>query len=54
MADHAQWAALEADNLSEMLAYFGTAPVAESHLADDLTWLMTGVDDNSCNGLRTR
>ncbi len=53
MADHPQWAALEADNLSEMLAYFGTAPVAESYLADDLSWVITGVDDNTYNGLRT-
>ncbi len=54
MADHPPWAALEADNLSEMLAYFGTAPVAASHLAADLTWVITGVDVNAYNGLRTR
>ncbi len=54
MVDPAPWAALEADNLSEMLTYFGTAPVAASYLADDLTWVITGVDDNAYNGVRTR
>ena len=49
--DRQRWPQLEAANMREMLAYLGTSPLAESHLADDLAWVITGVWDNTYNGV---
>jgi GNAT superfamily N-acetyltransferase len=53
--DRQLWPQLEEENWVELLAYLGTSPLAESSFADDLTWVITGVHDNTYNGvLRTR
>jgi GNAT superfamily N-acetyltransferase len=53
--DRQLWPQLEDENWVELLAYLGTSPLAESSFADDLTWVVTGVHDNTYNGvLRTR
>ena len=53
--DRQLWPQLEDENWVELLAYLGTSPLAESSFADDLTWVITGVHDNSYNGVvRTR
>lgn len=49
--DRAEWPYLEAENLAERLAYLGTAPVATSHRAADLTWVVTGVPSADYNGV---
>ena len=51
MLDHQRWSSLEADNQAELLAYVGTSPHAESHFADDITWVITGVLSNDYNGV---
>lgn len=51
MLDHQQWAALEAGNQAELLAYLGTSPRAERYFGDDLTWVVTGVLSNDYNGV---
>ncbi|GHO96531.1 hypothetical protein KSF_065790 [Reticulibacter mediterranei] len=54
-SDRQLWPLLEGENWVEFLAYLGTSPLAESSFADDLTWVITGVDDNTYNGVvRTR
>ncbi len=53
--DRQLWPQLEGENWVELLAYLGTSPLAESSFADNLTWVITGVHDNTYNGvLRTR
>jgi GNAT superfamily N-acetyltransferase len=53
--DRQIWPQLEDENWIELLAYLGTSPLAESYFADDLAWVITGVNDNTYNGvLRTR
>ncbi len=53
--DRQLWPQLEDENWVELLAYLGTSPLAESSFADDLSWVITGVHDNTYNGvLRTR
>lgn len=51
MLDRHQWASLEAANQAELLAYVGTSPLAESHVADNITWVITGVLSNDYNGV---
>ena len=54
-SDRQLWPLLEDENWVELLAYLGTSPLAESSFADDLAWVITGVDDNTYNGvLHTR
>jgi GNAT superfamily N-acetyltransferase len=53
--DRQLWPQIEDENWVELLAYLGTSPLAESSFADDLAWVITGVYDNTYNGvLRTR
>jgi GNAT superfamily N-acetyltransferase len=47
----ADWPQLELENAQEYLAYLGTSPLVESHRADDLTWVITGIADNTFNGV---
>jgi GNAT superfamily N-acetyltransferase len=49
--DRQLWPQLEDENWVELLAYLGTSPLAESSFADDLTWVITGVHDNTYNGV---
>lgn len=47
----AEWARLETDNQQEMLAYFGTSPLAQTVHNDCLHWVITGVPSNDYNGI---
>jgi len=49
--DQQLWPQLEDENWIELLAYLGTSPLAESSFADDLAWVITGVRDNTYNGV---
>ena len=51
MIDKSLWPQLEAENQAEMLAFFGTAAFARSHLSEDVSWVLTGVDSNDYNGV---
>jgi hypothetical protein len=51
MYDGHLWPYLEAANQAELLAYLGTSALAESHFAQDITWVITGVDSNDYNGV---
>ena len=46
-----RWPELEEANQAELLAYFATSPIAKSQVAGDLTWVMSGVDNNTYNGV---
>ncbi len=46
-----RWPWLEAVNWIEMLSYLGTSPLAERHVTDEVEWVITGVDDNTFNGV---
>src|SRR5438876_10997439 len=46
-----QWPLLEAVNMIEMLSYLGTSPLAERHVTDEIEWVITGVWDNTFNGV---
>ncbi len=46
-----QWPLLEAVNMIEMLSYLGTSPLAERHTTDEIEWVITGVWDNTFNGV---
>jgi len=46
-----RWPLLEAVNMIEMLSYLGTSPVAEKQITDEIEWVITGVDDNTFNGV---
>ena len=45
------WPLLEAVNMIEMLSYLGTSPLAERHITDEIEWVITGVWDNTFNGV---
>jgi GNAT superfamily N-acetyltransferase len=46
-----RWPLLEAVNWIEMLSYLGTSPLAERHVIDEVEWVITGVEDNTFNGV---
>ena len=46
-----RWPLLEAVNMIEMLAYLGTSPLAERQITDEIEWVITGVWDNTFNGV---
>jgi GNAT superfamily N-acetyltransferase len=46
-----RWPLLEADNMIEMLSYLGTSPLAERQLTEEIEWVITGVEDNTFNGV---
>src|SRR6266705_4380801 len=46
-----RWPLLEAANTSEMLSYLGTSPLAEKYTSDEIQWVITGVEDNTFNGV---
>ncbi len=46
-----RWPLLEAINMIEMLSYLGTSPLAERHVTDEIEWVITGVWDNTFNGV---
>jgi ribosomal protein S18 acetylase RimI-like enzyme len=51
MYDRSLWPYLEAANQAELLAYIGTSALVESHFAEDITWVITGVASNDYNGV---
>jgi GNAT superfamily N-acetyltransferase len=46
-----RWPLLEAVNWIEMLSYLGTSPLAERQLTDEIELVITGVEDNTFNGV---
>jgi len=46
-----RWPMLEAVNMIEMLSYLGTSALAERHVTDEIEWIITGVWDNTFNGV---
>lgn len=46
-----RWPLLEAVNMIEMLSYLGASPLAERHVTDEIEWVITGVWDNTFNGV---
>jgi GNAT superfamily N-acetyltransferase len=46
-----RWPLLEAVNWIEMLSYLGTSPLAERQVTDEIEWVITGVEDNTFNGV---
>ena len=46
-----RWPLLETVNWIEMLSYLGTSPLAERHVTDEVEWVITGVEDNTFNGV---
>lgn len=46
-----RWSELAAENEAELVAYLGTATGATSHRSTDLTWVVTGVNSESYNGV---
>jgi GNAT superfamily N-acetyltransferase len=46
-----RWPLLEAVNVIEMLSYLGTSPQAERQITDEIEWVITGVWDNTFNGV---
>src|SRR5258708_11365214 len=48
---HERWPLLEAVNWIEMLSYLGTSPLAERQITDEIEWVITGVEDNTFNGV---
>jgi GNAT superfamily N-acetyltransferase len=46
-----RWPLLEAVNMIEMLSYLGTSPLAERQVTDEIEWVITGVWDNTFNGV---
>ncbi len=46
-----RWPLLEAVNIIEMLSYLGTSPLAERQVTDEIEWVITGVWDNTFNGV---
>lgn len=49
--DRSHWPMLEHANTCELLAYLGTSPLAESQIGAELAWVITGVADNTYNGV---
>lgn len=45
------WSELAAENEAELVAYLGTASGATSQRATDLTWVVTGVNNETYNGV---
>ncbi len=48
---HERWPLLDAVNVIEMLSYLGTSELAERHVTDEVEWVITGVEDNTFNGV---
>src|SRR6266571_3973267 len=46
-----RWPLLESVNMIEMLSYLGTSPLAERQITDEIEWVITGVWDNTFNGV---
>jgi GNAT superfamily N-acetyltransferase len=46
-----RWPLLEAVNMIEMLSYLGTSTLAERQVTDEVEWVITGVEDNTFNGV---
>jgi GNAT superfamily N-acetyltransferase len=46
-----RWPLLEAVTTAEMLSYLGTSPLAEKYVSDEIQWVITGVEDNTFNGV---
>ena len=46
-----RWSLLEGVNWIEMLSYLGTSPLAERQVTDEVEWVITGVEDNTFNGV---
>ena len=46
-----RWPLLEAVNMIEMLSYLGTSPLAERQVTEEIEWVITGVEDNTFNGV---
>jgi GNAT superfamily N-acetyltransferase len=46
-----RWPLLEAVNMIEMLSYLGTSPLADRQVTDEIEWVITGVWDNTFNGV---
>jgi GNAT superfamily N-acetyltransferase len=46
-----RWPLLEAVNMIEMLSYLATSPLAERQMTDEIEWVITGVWDNTFNGV---
>ncbi|HLW02754.1 MAG TPA: GNAT family N-acetyltransferase [Ktedonobacterales bacterium] len=46
-----RWPWLEAVNMIEMLSYLGTSELSEQHVTKEIEWVVTGVDDNTFNGV---
>ena len=46
-----RWPLLEAVNMIEMLSYLGTSPLAEKQITDEIEWVITGIWDNTFNGV---
>jgi GNAT superfamily N-acetyltransferase len=46
-----RWPLLEAVNMIEMLSYLGTSTLAERQVTDEIEWVITGVEDNTFNGV---
>src|SRR5437764_9097793 len=46
-----RWPLLEAVNTIEMLSYRGTSELSERQATDEIEWVITGVWDNTFNGV---
>ncbi len=46
-----RWPLLEAVNIIEMLSYLGTSKLSERQMTDEIEWVITGVWDNTFNGV---
>ena len=46
-----RWPLLEAVNKIEMLSYLGTSELSERQVTDEIEWVITGVWDNTFNGV---
>ena len=46
-----RWPLLEAVNMIEMLSYLATSPLAEKQITDEIEWVITGIWDNTFNGV---
>jgi hypothetical protein len=46
-----RWPLLEGVNWIEMLSFLGSSPLAERQISDEIEWVITGVEDNTFNGV---
>jgi predicted GNAT family acetyltransferase len=46
-----RWPLLEAVNMIEMLSYLGTSELSERQVTDEIEWVITGIWDNTFNGV---